>query len=192
MSKRTVLAALSTLIAAISLSSTGCFVGLTAGPELGPLGVPIPVSPYFQKRKEDQFWNHERYERAPILGPILPGGPTVALDPPSDDEVERAWEKANPIQGGLPFLHEKQRNNVRIVKEKIADYVDPPRVVPLIGPVQLHHAHYKCTIYYTEITRVGWPIPHTLIDEDSQEVIYIDHNHFHMVGPVDTGVGANF
>jgi hypothetical protein len=192
MSKRTVLAALSTLIAAISLSSTGCFVGLTAGPELGPLGVPIPVSPYFQKRKEDQFWNHERYERAPILGPILPGGPTVALDPPSDDEVERAWEKANPIQGGLPFLHEKQRNNVRIVKEKIADYVDPPRVVPLIGPVQLHHAHYKCTIYYTEITRVGWPVPHTLIDEDSQEVIYIDHNHFHMVGPVDTGVGANF
>ena len=192
MSKRTVLAALSTLIAAISLSSTGCFVGLTAGPELGPLGVPIPVSPYFQKRKEDQFWNHERYERAPILGPILPGGPTVALDPPSDDEVERAWEKANPIQGGLPFLHEKQRNNVRIVKEKIADYVDPPRVVPLIGPVQLHHAHYKCTIYYTEITRVGWPIPHTLIDEDSQEVIYIDHNHFHMVGPVNTGVGANF
>ncbi len=116
----------------------------------------------------------------------------IALDTPSDYEVVRAWEKANPIQGGLPFLHEKQRNNVRIVKEKIADYVDPPRVVPLIGPVQLHHAHYKCTIYYTEITRVGWPVPHTLIDEDSQEVIYIDHNHFHMVGPVNTGAGANF
>jgi hypothetical protein len=179
-------------MAALSLTNTGCFVGLTAGPDLGPLGIPIPVSPYFQKRKEDQFWNHERYERAPILGPILPGGPTVALDPPSDDEVMRAWEKANPIQGGLPFLHERQRNNVRIVKEKIADYIDPPRVVPLIGPVQLHHAHYKCTIYYTEITRVGWPVPHTLIDEDSQEVIYIDHNHFHMVGPVNTGVGANF
>ena len=191
MSKRTVLAALSTLIAALSLTNTGC-IGLTAGPDLGPLAIPVPVSPYFQKRKEDQFWNHERYERAPILGPILPGGPMVALDPPSDDEVERAWEKANPIQGGLPFLHERQRNNVRIVKEKIADYVDPPRVVPLIGPVQLHHAHYKCTIYYTEITRVGWPVPHTLIDEDSQEVIYIDHNHFHMVGNVDTGAGANF
>jgi hypothetical protein len=192
MSKRTAFAALSTLIAAIALTNTGCFVGLTAGPDLGPLGIPIPVSPYFQKRKEDQFWNHERYDRAPILGPILPGGPTVALDPPSDDEVVQAWERANPIQGGLPFLHERQRNNVRIVKEKIADYVDPPRVVPLIGPVQLHHAHYKCTIYYTEITRVGWPVPHTLIDEDSQEVIYIDHNHFHMVGPVNTGVGANF
>lgn len=179
------------LLAAMSLTSTGC-VGLWSGPDLGPLAIPVPVSPYFQKMKEDEFWNHERYERAPILGPIIPGGPMVALDPPSDDEVIRAWEKANPQQGGFPFLYEKQRNNVRIVKDKIADYVDPPRVVPLLGPVQLHHAHYKCTIYYTEIVRVGYPVPHTLVDEDSQEVVYIDHNHFHMVGPVNTGASANF
>jgi hypothetical protein len=188
---RTAIAAISVLFAALSRTNTGC-VGLKAGVNLGPFAWPIPVSPYFQKMKEDQFWNHERYERAPILGPIIPGGPMVALDPPSDDEVFRAWEKANPVQGGLPFLHEKQRNNVRIVKDKIADYVDPPRVVPLLGPVQLHHAHYKCTVYYTEVTRVGWPVPHTLVDEDSQEVIYIDHNHFHMVGPVNTGANANF
>jgi hypothetical protein len=191
MSQRMVLAAMGLIMASLAVSQTGC-VGITVGSDLGLLGIPIPVSPYFQKKKEDEFWNHERYERAPILGPLVPGGPAVALDPPSDDEVIRAWERANPIQGGLPFLHERQRNNVRIVKEKIADYVDPPRVVPLLGPVQLHHAHYKCTIYYTEITRVGWPVPHTLVDEDSQEVIYIDHNHFHMVGNVDTGVGANF
>jgi hypothetical protein len=191
MSQRMVLTAMGVLMAALAVSQTGC-VGITVGSDLGLLGIPIPVSPYFQKKKEDEFWNHERYERAPILGPLAPGGPAVALDPPSDDEVIRAWEKANPIQGGLPFLHERQRNNVRIVVDKIADYVDPPRVVPLLGPVQLHHAHYKCTIYYTEITRVGWPVPHTLVDEDSQEVIYIDHNHFHMVGNVDTGVGANF
>jgi hypothetical protein len=191
MTQRTAALTLTALAAAMSLTSTGC-IGLKAGVDLGPLAIPVPVSPYFQKIKEDQFWNHERYERAPILGPIVPGGPVVALDPPSDDEVIRAWEKANPQQGGFPFLHEIQRNNVRIVKEKIADYIDPPRVVPLIGPVQLHHAHYKCTIYYTEVTRVGWPVPHTLVDEDSQEVIYIDHNHFHMVGPINTGVGASF
>jgi hypothetical protein len=182
---------LGALLAAMSLTSTGC-IGLTSGPALGPLAIPVPVSPYLQKLKEDQFWNHERYERAPILGPIVPGGPMVALDPPSDDEVVRAWEKANPQQGNFPFLWEKQRNNVRIVKDKIADYVDPPRVVPLLGPVQLHHAHYKCTIYYTEVVRVGYPVPHTLVDEDAQEVIYIDHNHFHMVGPVNTGASANF
>ena len=191
MTHRTTTAAISALVAALSLSSTGC-VGIKSGINLGVFAIPLPVSPYYQKMQEDNFWNHERYERAPILGPIIPGGPMVALDPPSDDEVIRAWEKANPVQGGLPFLHEKQRNNVRIVKDKIADYVDPPRVVPLIGPVQLHHAHYKCTIYYTEVTRVGWPVPHTLVDEDSQEVVYIDHNHYHMVGPVNTGASANF
>lgn len=191
MSKKTAIFLLSTLMAATSLCSTGC-IGITNGINMGVLGVPIPVSPYFQKKKEDEFWNHERYERVPILGPLTAGGPAIALDPPSDDEVMRAFEKANPIQGGLPFLHERSRNNVRIVKEKIADYVDPPRVVPLIGPAQLHHAHYKCTVYYSETTRVGWPVPHTLVDEDSQEVLYIDHNHFHMVGNVNTGAGAAF
>jgi len=191
MSHRMALAALCTVMALTSLTSTGC-VGLAVGTNMGLWGIPIPVSPYYQKKKEDEFWNHERYERAPILPPLQPGGPTVALDPPSDDEVVRAWEKANPIQGGLPFLHERQRNNVRILKEKIADYIDPPRVVPLLGPVQLHHAHYKCTVYYSEVTRVGWPIPYTTVDEDAQEVIYIDHNHFHMVGNVSGGPGSNY
>jgi hypothetical protein len=191
MSHRFAIAALGIVMATLSVTSTGC-LGLKAGVDMGVLGIPIPVSPYFQKKKEDEFWNHERYEKVPILGPLVPGAPTESLDPPSDDEVIRAWERANPIQGGLPFLHEYQRNNVRIVKDKIADYVDPPRVVPLLGPVQLHHCHYKCTIYYSETTRVGWPIPHTLVDEDSQEVIYIDHNHFHMVGNVNPGPSANF
>jgi hypothetical protein len=189
MSRRIVTLSLLTMAAA--LSSTGC-LGITSGINMGPLAVPIPVSPYYQKLEEDQFWSHERYDRVPILGPITAGGPSIALDPPSDDEVMRAFEKASPIQGGLPLLHEVQRNNVRIVKEKIADYIDPVRQVPLIGPVQLHHAHYKCTIYYSETTHVGWPVPHTLKDRDAVEVIYIDHNHFHMVGNIDTGAGAQF
>jgi hypothetical protein len=191
MSRKTFWTGLALLLASVGLLNTGC-VGITHGPDFGFVGVPIPVSPYFQKKKEDEFWNHERYERVAILGPLTAGGPMIALDPPSDDEVMRGLEKSKPIQGGLPFLHEVQRSRVRIVKDKIADYIDPPRVVPLIGPVQLHHAHYKCTVYYTETTWVGWPIPHRLVDEDSQEVLYIDHNHFHMVGPICTGESANF
>ncbi len=175
-------------LGALSLSSTGCFWGLPSqGPSLGILAIPIPVSPYHQKKKEDQFWQHERYDRVPILGPITSGGPPIALDTPSDDEVMRALEKARPVEGGVPFLWERNRNNVRIVKCKISDYVDPVRVYPLIGPAQQHHAHYKCTIYYEDVRRIGWPVPHTLRDEDVQEVIYVDHNHLHMVGPVDMG-----
>jgi hypothetical protein len=178
------------LAATSAVSSTGCFT--TQGPSLGILSVPLPVSPYYQQMQEDKFWNHERYDRAPILGPITAGGPAVALDPPSDDEVMRSFEKAKPVQGGMPMLHEVQRNNVRIVKEPISDYIDPPRVYPLCGPAQLHHAHYKCIVYYTEVTRVGWPIPYTTTDEESQEVLYIDHDHLHMVGNVDPGPGSNY
>jgi len=179
------------VIGLLALGATGC-LNPAQGPDLGFLAVPIPVSPYFQDRAEDRAWEHERYDRVPIMGPITAGGPVKALDPPSDDEVMRALEKARPLEGGLPFLYEKQRNNVRIVKEKIADYVDPPRVIPLAGPVQLHHAHYKCTIYFEEITWVGWPIPHQIIDENASEVIYIDHNHFHIVGNVDGGPSSNY
>jgi hypothetical protein len=178
------------VLGAAMLSSVGC-AGV-AGPNLAVVGVPIPVSPYFQDKREEEFWMKERYTRVPVLGPLTSGGPVQALDPPSDDEIMRALERAHPLKGGLPMMHEVQRLNCRIVKEKISDYVDPPRFYPLMGPAQLHHAHYKCTIYYTEITRVGWPLPHTLRDEDAREVIYVDHNHFHMVGNVDTGPQADF
>jgi len=173
------------------LSATGC-VHTTLGPNLGLLGWPVPMSPYAQKMGEDNYYEHERYERVPIMGPITAGGPAIALDPPSEDEIMRALEDARGIEGGVPFLHEVQRNNVRIVVEPIADYVDPPRVYPLVGPAQLHHAQYKCIIYFSEATWVGWPIPYKTVDEDVQEVVYIDHSHLHMVGNVDGGPGAPF
>ncbi|MEM9587112.1 MAG: hypothetical protein AAGA03_07510 [Planctomycetota bacterium] len=171
-------------IAVMAVSTTGCY-GVHNGTSLGFLGYPMPVSPYFQKKQEDKFWMKERYDRVPILGPTTSGGPVVALDPPSDDEVMRAIERARPVEGGIPLIWEKQRNDVRIIKEKIADYVDPPRFYPLIGPAQLHHAHYKCTVYFDERTTVGYPVPHTLHDREAIEVVYIDHNHFHMVGDVE-------
>ena len=187
MSKKAALSVIGVLSLFCLVSASGC--STVAGPNFGMLNFPIPVSPYFQKLPEDYFWNHERYERMPILGPITPGTPEIALDTPSDDEVMRALEKARPVQGGAPLLEEVQRTNVHIVKEPIADYIDPPRVYPLVGPAQLHHAHYKCIIYYTETTHVGWPIPYTTVDEDCQEVVYIDHDHLHMVGNVDAGAG---
>ena len=124
------------LVAATTVFSSGCFQA--TGPSLGILSVPIPVSPHWQKAQEDKFHIHERYARVPILGPLTEGGPAVALDPPSDDEVWWALERACSVQGGFPFLNEVQRNNVTIVKEKIADYIDPVRVIPLIGPCLLY------------------------------------------------------
>jgi len=178
------------------LSGAGCAVDL--GPTVGMMSYPIPVSPYLQKTFEDRFHKWDRYSRMPILGPITPNTPTTPLDTPSEDEVMCAFEEARPVQGGLPMMHEIQRNNVRIVVEPIAadgvpfGYIDPPRVYPLVGPAQLHHAHYKCIVYFTEVTRVGWPIPYTTTDEDCQEVIYIDHDHLHMVGNLNPGPGTGY
>mgnify|MGYP000036802590 CR=1 FL=1 len=176
------------LLGIAMLVGTGC---ASYGPSLGPFAVPIPVSPYFQDQLEDRAWEEERYKKVVIMGPIT-SGPHRALDPPSHDEIMRALEKARPLEGGLPFLHEVQRKNVRIVIEPLGDYVDPPRVYPLIGPAQLHHAHYKCIIYFTEVTWVGWPIPHRKVNEDACEVVYIDHCHLHLVGNVDPGPGSPY
>jgi hypothetical protein len=191
MTKKTALIPVGILLGAILVSATGCSPPIL-GPNLGLLAYPIPMTPYLQKREEDAFWNKKRYDRAPILGPLQAGVQPIALDTPSDDEVMRALERARPVQGGIPILHEVQRNNVRIIVDPIADYVDQPRVYPLVGPAQLHHAQYKCTVYYTEVTRVGWPVPYTTTDEDCQEVVYIDHDHLHMVGNVDPGPGTGY
>ena len=64
-----------TLLALVTLTNTGCFWIATQGPNLGPLAIPIPVSPYYQKEHEDKFWVQERYSKVPILGPITAGGP---------------------------------------------------------------------------------------------------------------------
>jgi hypothetical protein len=193
MSRKTICAVGSILGSLLLLFSSGCILPNNGiGPSIGFLAYPIPVSPYHQKLFEDEFHNQERYARMPVLGPLAAGVPCTAMDPPSEDEVMRALEDARRVQGGFPLLHEVQRNNVRIVVEPISDSIDPPRVYPLVGPAQLHHAHYKCTVYFTEVTRVGWPFPHTLTDEEAQEVLYIDHDHLHMVGNLDPGPGTGY
>ena len=168
--------------------ATGC--NTSYGPRFGIFAYPIPLTPYLQDQEEQRFWEKSHYKGTPILEPFTPGGPSIAMDPPTQDEVMRKLEKAHPSRGGIPFLHEIQRNNVRVVVEQISDSVDPPRVYPLVGPAQLHHAHYKCTVYYSEVVRVGWPIPYTTKKDDSREVLYIDHDHLHMVGNVSSGTAG--
>ncbi len=69
-------------MALLAISTTGCY-GVTNGYNIGLLGYPLPVSPYYQHKAEENFWKKERYEKVPILGPTTSGGPAVALDPPT-------------------------------------------------------------------------------------------------------------
>ena len=136
---------------------------------------PVPVSAWQSQRIEDRYHEEERYDRVPVLDPVEGNHtPIFCVDPPTPDEVMRALP--DETSGGFAFLAETSRNNVRIVVEPIVDRLDECKFYPLVGPARLHHCHYKCTVYYTKTIRSAWPIPFTHSDE-SQEVVYIDHDH---------------
>ena len=70
-------------LAAVALTvGSGCVT--SQGPYLGAAGIPIPVSPFFQDRLEDESWEQERYNRMPILGPLTEDSPDIGMDEPSD------------------------------------------------------------------------------------------------------------
>ena len=159
--------------------SSGC-VGVQ-GPGVGIMSIPAPVLPYHQQQAEDHAFESHRYGKVAILPPIMEEN-HIGLDPPTDDEIVRALEKIRPVGGAVPGLEVTYRNIKGITKEPIADYVDPVRVLPMVGPVQVHHVHYKCTVYFEEVTHVGYPIPHQIKVEDGIEVLYIDKDHLHRIG----------
>ncbi len=137
----------------------------------------IPVSPYYSQLIEDTYHEEERYSKVPVLDAVEgENAPLYCLDPPSPDEVIRALPASEKGAGGFAFLAETSLNNVRMVIEPIVDRVDECRFYPLVGPARLHHCHYKCTVYYDKTIRSDWPVPFTHNDQ-SQEVVYIDHDH---------------
>jgi hypothetical protein len=173
---------LATVLGLTVLPSTGCrlILGLTADAfQLGafwwttPL---IPVSPYMSQKLEDAYWDEERYAKVPILDPVEgENAPLYCLDPPSSDEVMRTLPDST--SGGVAFLAETSRNNVRIIVEPMVDRLDDCRFVPMVGPARIHHCSYKCTIYFEEVKRSYWPVPFTHRDQ-RQEVVYVDHDHY--------------
>jgi len=139
---------------------------------------PTPVSPALSAEIEDLIDRIER-DGVPILGPIKGEfAPIFCMDPPSEKEI---YETVRPMPHGVPFVYEVQRKNVRFSVEKIADQIDECRVFPLAGPCQLHHCHFKCTIWWDEIKTSGWPIPWQYVDH-KQEVVYMDKDHLHRCG----------
>jgi hypothetical protein len=63
--------------------------------------------------------------------------------------------------------------------------------MPVVGPVQVHHVHYKCTVCFIEVTRRDGPASQAAAEEDCREVIYIDHDHLHRVGNAEPPASAN-
>lgn len=158
------------LAAVLPAAVTGC----------NPFGMgfltPIPVQPWVHERME-QKWNHKNDGRVPIMPPVRNGfPPPICEDPPSDAEVLRAMPR---VPRGVPYVYETFRDDVVIVKNRLVDKIDPPRFFPLVGPAQLHHCHWECVIYYTELCQSDWPFP-IYAKKQRTQVIYIDKDHLHL------------
>ena len=141
---------------------------------------PVPVQPWVTKRMEEKYLYKNDF-RTPIMPPIREGfPPPVCEDAPSDREILRAMPQ---VARGTPYVYEEFRDDIQIVKERLVDKIDPPRFFPLVGLAQLHHCHWKCTIYYTETVQSDYPFP-VKLKKRRIEVIYIDKDHLHQfVGP---------
>jgi hypothetical protein len=83
------------------------------------------------------------------------------------------------ITRGVPYIYEEFRDQISIVSQRLVDKIDPPRFYPLIGPAQLHHCHWKCTIYFLETIESGYPFPFQC-KRQRVEVVYIDKDHLHL------------
>lgn len=169
-------------LAAVALNVPGCglpyvFRNITPFHPTGwSFSWPIFAS---QSQRLEEDMEKEETDKVPILDPI-PGefAPPNCLDPPPEDEV---FHKVPRWRDGAPIFYETQRNNVRFLIEKIGDKVDPPRIYPLAGPCQLHHCHYKCTVYFDELYWSDYPIPFSHLDH-RVEVVYIDKDYLTRVG----------
>jgi hypothetical protein len=108
-----------------------------------------------------------------VLPPIPPGTRPEARAP----RLARI-EKALPLPVQTP-LYRETRDDLDGVVEKLVDEIEPPRFYPLIGPAQVHHGHWKCTVTYDETVAVSFPFAFEIVRRQSQ-VVYVDTDHLHI------------
>jgi hypothetical protein len=153
-------------------ASAGCVNPFAMG-----FATPIPMQPWVADRIEERCLTNDH--KAPVLPPIPPGHRPLCEGPPDKAQVLRAMPR---VARGIPYIYEEFRDDIEVTVEKLVDVVDPPRFFPLIGPAQLHHCHWKCTVYYTETVESSHPFPFQCKRRRS-EVIYIDKDHLHLCVP---------
>ncbi len=130
--------------------------------------VPAWVTEPMEQKPED---------RTPVIGEIRADQPPPLCEPPpSEAEILKCLPA--PCRG-IPYFYEEKREDVQVVTELLVDKIDPARFYPLVGPAQLHHCHWKCYIFYTEVDEVNYPIPFR-VKRPRKQVVYIDKDRLHL------------
>jgi type II secretory pathway component GspD/PulD (secretin) len=117
--------------------------------------------------------------RTPTVPAIREGERPVGEEP-SDALILRYLPQL-PHTVTVPGICEEYRDDIQIVKERIVDKIDEPRSFPLVGPAQLHHCHWKCTVYYHDTIVGQYPVPFRRV-QSCVQVIYLDTDHLHLCG----------
>lgn len=99
------------------------------------------------------------------------GGSARSLDRPSDAEIMQAIQDASTRPPKL------SGRDVRIVVQKVADFVDSIELVPSPNYAQRHHAQYKCSVYISS--------DRSLKERELRYVVLLDHNHMHQFDPAE-------
>jgi hypothetical protein len=114
--------------------------------------------------------------RTPVYGPLREGKSLPQCEEsPDDATVLRAMPR---LPEGLPGFFTVSRDDIQIVTEQLVNKVDPPRFYPLVGVAQLHHCHWKCSVYYNEVLGSNFPFPFQS-KRPRVQVVYIDRDHLH-------------
>jgi RNA polymerase sigma factor (sigma-70 family) len=95
------------------------------------------------------------------------------MQSPPIEEVLRALP---PVPRSVPYIVEVFRDDMTVVAERLTRQVDPPRFFPLVGQAELHHNHWKCTVYYSETAEYAYPYP-ARTKRPRVEVVYIDKDY---------------
>jgi RNA polymerase sigma factor (sigma-70 family) len=110
----------------------------------------------------------------PEKATILKGASDRAdLEVPSEAEVVRALPR---LPGNVPAFLEVYRDDIQVATERLVRQVDPPRFFPLVGEAELHHCHWKCTVYYRETVESSYPYRFRT-KRPRVEVVYIDKDY---------------
>ncbi len=135
----------------------------------------VAPAPSQSRPREEKCTSTVGY-RTPILPPIRPDQPQPPCqDPPTEAEVLRAL---HPLRS-IPYLYQESRDGIQITMERQVDKIDPPRFFPLVGPAQLHHCHWKCTVHSTETFETSYPFPFR-VRKPRVDVVYIDKDCLHL------------
>jgi hypothetical protein len=135
----------------------------------------VPAGPTVPDGSQTKFYLPQE-NATPVLPPIPQGQRPVCDNAPDHAAILRTMSRA---ERGVPGVYDVCREDFEFITEKLVDKIDPPRFFPLIGPAQLQHCHWKCTIYYNETLEFASPVGFSFT-RPQVEVVYMDRDRLYL------------